>query len=156
MTSTRIFLLLGLLPLTAAASATSPVDSRIPSTQATISGVYSVTFHANEATPVPAGATLICKARIVPNLSSGENLNAQPAAASAMGRASGPGSTAECSLEVPFSWYAEPAHNAAALSCEVDAISASGATMRVITQQAIAIPYPPQGTTAHVSLTIDF
>ena len=50
MTSTRIFLLLGLLPLTAAASATSPVDSRIPSTQATISGVYSVTFHANEAT----------------------------------------------------------------------------------------------------------
>lgn len=152
----HILSLLGLLLLTTPASAAPPADGRSSSTPAPVTGVYSITFRASQAAPVPAGVTLTCKARIVPSLPAGTSLNALPAVAGEVGSPSGSGSTAACSLTIPFSWYAEPAQSSPALSYEVDAVSASGATVQVLRVEGIAIPYPMQGTLAQLSFTVGF
>ena len=61
-------LCLGFLPLAAAVWAAPADDPHIPAPSAVASGVYSVNFHVNGATPVPTGGTLTCKAKIVPTL----------------------------------------------------------------------------------------
>ncbi len=152
----RIRSFLGLLLLTVPALAALPADGRSSSSPAPVAAVYSITFRGTQAAPVPAGVTLTCKARIVPSLPLGAGINALPAAAGEVGRPSGSGSTAACSLEIPFSWYAEPAQSSPTLSYEVDAVSASGATVQVLRGEGIVIPYSEQGTLAHVSVTIGF
>jgi hypothetical protein len=149
MNAAHLFLILGVLPLAAWAA---PADSRVDSGPATVSGVYSLTFRLAGGAPVPAGATLTCRARIRPSLPAGENLDARPAAFT-IGRL---GTPASCVVEIPIAWTVSHRPNSASLSYEIDAVSSIGATVRTVSQQGIAVPYPPAGGSARLDLTVSF
>jgi hypothetical protein len=93
-----------------------------------VSGVYSITFHLNVGSKLPAGSTITCRARIAPDQGGQSLINSQPAAfpVAAVGLATVTGSTATCVAEIPFSWSMESARGAVVLSYEIDAVSNAG------------------------------
>jgi hypothetical protein len=143
-----IFTALAVQSLAAAAAGDAPAPAL-----SAVNGVYVLAFDASEATPMPAGARLVCKARMIPNLPNAENSNIQPAVG---GGASPVGSRAKCTLEVPFSWVVIHPQNGASLSYEIEAVSAAGTRIWAIAQRGIGVAYPRAGTTAQMSFTLRF
>ncbi|MDE3189004.1 MAG: hypothetical protein KGM96_15955 [Acidobacteriota bacterium] len=123
---------------------------------------YVIRFNLNVASALPAGATVTCKARIVPNLPGQGNVNGQPAAVpveTATGVAAVTGSTAACAVEIPFSWTANNAPSGAVLSYEIEAVSVAGSlpvVVRSSAQQGIAVAYPGIGRTVSLSFDVTF
>jgi hypothetical protein len=145
-----------------AALAAGAPELRGPS--ATVSGVYLVTFHLNIFSPLPAGSTITCRARITPN-PAGLNLrNPQPAAfpPAAAGQATVTGTTATCAAEIPFAWTLASGQDGLAtgqneivLSYEIDAVSNSGSVpllVRSSTGQSIGVVLPASGASLNLSL----
>lgn len=161
MNRTRNLLLMLLVPVASIAWAGPAADSRGGPGSVAVNGVYSVTFHVYLGSTVPTGSSITCRARIAPNLSGFANLNRGTAPVEAQaGVAAGPGSsltgsTANCSVEIPFAWTVVSAQNGAALSYEVDVVS-GGLPLAARTQQGIGVAYPPPGGKASLGFTVTF
>ena len=123
-----------------------------------VSGVYSVTFHLNIASKLPAGSTITCQARITPDQAGLNLMNSQPAAfpVAAAGLATVTGSTATCVAEIPFSWTVENARGGVLLSYEIDAVSNAWSAPRPLVAsawQSIGVALPAAGANLSVNLS---
>lgn len=148
------------LLVSAAAQAASVPELRASSF--TVSGVYALTFNLNLATTLPAGTTITCRARIVPN-QGGLNPGSQQLSAMPVGTVTGlaamTGSTATCAQEIPFSWTVTNAPNGVVLSYEIDAVNNSGSIpllIRTSGQQNIGVAFPASGERASLSFNLIF
>jgi hypothetical protein len=127
---------------------------------ATVSGVYSVTFHLNIASKLPAGSTITCRARIAPDQAGLNLMNSRPAAfpVAAAGLATVTSSTATCVAEIPFSWTVENARGGVVLSYEIDAVSYAGSAPRRLlagrARQSAVLP--AAGGSANLSVNLTF
>ena len=134
----------------------------MPGSPLAVGRAYVIRFNLNVASALPAGATVTCRVRIVPNLPGQESANGQPAAApveTATGVASLSGSTAACAVEIPFSWMASNPPSGAVLSYEIEAVTMAGAVpvvARSSAQQGIGVPYPGIGRTVSMSFDVTF
>src|SRR5580698_5539464 len=99
----RIFLLvLGVGAAVWAANATASRPNG-PAPAPVANGSYAVTFHVATPTTVPDGATVACMASIYPKRSVLDHLDPAPAPAeSVRGVAKVVGSSANCTVQVPF------------------------------------------------------
>jgi hypothetical protein len=151
---TSRILLLALLASMAIGVA-SAADPRGGPTPVAVNGSYAVTFNVRVPASLPSGTTILCKARVAPNA---PRLGSLRLASTPMsnGQASVAGSTANCQVQIPFSWTVNDPQNGVALSYEIDAVSASGALpVAVIRQEAIA-SYPAAGTSANLRFQLAF
>jgi hypothetical protein len=124
---------------------------------AEVSGVYSVTFHLNLTSLLPAGTMIACRARIAPE-QGGLNLRNQQLAAfpaGAEGRVVVNGPTADCAADIPFAWTLAGARGGLLLSYEIDAVSRSGA-IRSSARQNIRAAFPASGGSASLNLNVPF
>ncbi len=161
MARVRISLLVGVALLASAAlpAAGAPAE-RASST--TVSGVYSITFNLSIASTLPAGTTIICRARIAPNPANpglGYALFAASPIRTGVGLAAVTGSKATCAAEIPFAWTIESAPGGVLLSYEIDAVSNAGAgplLLRSSRRQGIGAALPAAGQTASLSLSVTF
>jgi hypothetical protein len=150
-----LFLLALPIFLAAAAPAASLRDESVP---ISVSGVYSVAFNVNLASALPAGTTLLCRAKVSPNASpfNGFSRNIFPSQA---GVAAINGSMATCWVEIPLAWTQNDTSNGAALSYEIQAVSDSGsqpAVLRASTGQGIGVAYPAAGGSAQLNVNVTF
>ncbi len=154
--------LLSLATLAASATAwTAPAaDQRLSSLPTAVSGAYSLTFNINFTSPIPAGATIACKARIAPNLSS-FNAGATPIeSATGSSIVTGSfftGSRAICAVEIPFSWTVTGSGNGVAVTYDIHAITPVGSqSIPMRAQEGIFAAYPAPGATASIRIDVGF
>jgi hypothetical protein len=152
-----LLLCLALLAWTAASAAGLPQPRVGP---IAVSGVYSVTYHLNLASTLPAGSTITCRARMAPIPGVPDLRNPQLAATPvSAGQVSVTGSTATCAAEIPFSWTVTTPPGGIALYYEIDAVSLRGAVpvlLRTSTQRQVSAAFPAAGGSANLSLTLIF
>lgn len=127
----------------------------------TVSGVYSITFHLNIASKLPAGSTITCRARIAPDQEGLSLMNSRPTAfpAAAVGLATVTGSTAICVAEIPFSWTVEGAPSGVVLSYEIDAAGYAGSAPVVMASSArrsVGAAFPATGGNANLNVNLIF
>ena len=156
MTRACVSMLLGSALLTPGAALAAD-----PSTPSAVSGSYAVHFNINIASTLPAGAVIVCKARIAPNLQGLLSLALPDAAPvqTAAGVATVSGSTATCAVEIPFSWTVRNSRGGVALSYEIEAVDASGSLpvlLRATSSQGVAAAYPSTGSTANLNFNVTF
>jgi hypothetical protein len=146
-----------LVSLVCVAWAAPAADQRASNGPATLSGSYSVTFSMRLDAAPQAGAAILCRARIAPNLPSFQNLaHGMLPASTATGLATVDGNSALCSVQIPFSWAVGDTQSGVALSYEIDAISGAGALPSPVrAQQGIALPYPAAGTASSVAIRVN-
>jgi hypothetical protein len=143
MERTRIIACLVFLLFAARAAAAPPDTSRIPAAEPS-SAVLALSFQLSIATPLPAGVTLVCRARMVPSFPAGDPRNTQPAATrSATG--------SQCALEIPYSWSGD-AVPAVSLEYEIDAVSSAGIVVQTLVRNTIELATPPRGEVVRVNL----
>jgi hypothetical protein len=131
-----------------------------PSGLIAVRGVYSVIFHVNLASTLPAGSIITCRARLAP-IPSGLDLRSAPLAASpvAAGQVTVNSSTAICAAEIPFSWTMTSSPGGVELFYEIDAVSLQGAApilLRSSAQQQVSAAFPAAGGSANLSLSLVF
>ncbi len=127
------------------------VDVSMPAASTSVHGAYLLTFDLSGAAPMPAGAMLNCRARIIPNLPGGDHANLQPVTAGAAA-----GAKPKCNIELPFSWIVAQAQNGAWLSYEVEAVSANGTRMWSTAREGIGVAYPAAGATMQINFKLTF
>jgi hypothetical protein len=96
-----------------------------------LSGVYTVTFTVNAGSTLAPGATILCKAKAVPNAPPLENLKLEAVPVmSGLATLTGSGvngPSAICTVQIPFTWAAgnaqSGAQGGAVLSYEIDVVS---------------------------------
>lgn len=151
-----LLLYAALLAWTAASAAGLPQ----PSGPMAVSGVYSVIFHLNLASTLPAGSILTCRARLAPISGALDLRNLQLAATPvAAGQVSVTGATATCAAEIPFSWTVTSPPGGVELFYEIDAVSIQGAAptlLRTSAQRQLSAAFPAAGGSAHLSLSLTF
>lgn len=152
------------LPVSVFAAAAPAVDQQRDVLPVLVSGVYSVAFNVNLASALPPGATLLCRAKVVPNALPFNSFD-RSMLPTGSGVASIHGSTATCWVEIPFAWTLNGASSSAslyreaALSYEIDAVSASGSiptVLRASTAQGIGVSYPSAGGSARLNINVTF
>ncbi len=154
-----------LLLCTALLTSASARAAGIPETRAsssTVSGVYSLTFNLNLASPLPAGSTITCRAQVVPS-QIGADVRAQQLGEIPVrmvtGQAAITGSAATCTTEIPVSWTVTSLQDGAVLNYEIDAASNSGSIplmVRSTGPQSIGVAFPPPGKSASFSFNLAF
>lgn len=161
MSPIRTPLLLCVALLTSASALAAGVPE-LRGSPTTLSGVYSLTFNLSIGTQLPAGTTITCRARIVPNQGGIDLRNQLPPSApvgSATGLARVTGQTAVCAQEIPFSWTLLSARGGVMLSYEIDAVSDSGSIpllVRSSGQQNVGLEFPAPGGRASLSFNLAF
>jgi hypothetical protein len=157
-------MLLLALPVSVLAAAPPVVDPFGQMLPVVVSGVYSVAFNVNLSTSMPSGATLVCRARVVPNAPAFANLD-RAALPAVSGTASINGSTATCWVEIPFAWTLNGGSNdavlypGAALSYEIDEVNVSNSmptVLRASAAQGIGVAYPAAGGNARLNINVTF
>ena len=148
-----VFLLFALL-FAAPAPAASPANPRAPQAPATIGGAYFITFNVSLASPLPAGAAVLCKARVEPSPAPFQSFSPGIAPA-ARGQAIVTGNTANCTVQIPFYWPVEGLGSGIDLSYEIQAVGASGAPPARRSSR-VRVAYPPAGATASLAIPIRF
>jgi hypothetical protein len=147
--------------LASVGSAAAGAQERRPSST-TVSGVYSITFNLKILSTLPAGTTVICRARIAPNPGGLHIENPQPVAipvATAAGLAHVTGSSATCAAEIPFFWMVGSPRGGVLLSYEIAAVSDAGAAQPLVRSsawQGIGVPFPAAGGSASLSFNVTF
>jgi hypothetical protein len=122
-----------------------------PTALANVHGEYLLTFDLSGVTALPAGTTLNCKARVIPNGPGGGASHVEPASGrSGMGQAK-----SKCSVEVPYSWMAD-VQKGASLSYEIEAVSGSGTRVWAAAQQGIGVGFAPVGAILQVNFAWHF
>lgn len=157
----RIALCLLAASLVSATALAGPVAEHRGSGPTTVSGTYSITFNLTIVSTLPANATITCKAQIAPANAAVSSFQQQSSVPfeSAAGVATLTGSTATCTVEIPFSWTVEGTRGGVSLSYELDGLNASGslpAVVRTSVQQNVAQPYPSSGATSTVTFNVTF
>jgi hypothetical protein len=154
---TSLLLCLALLAPLAALAAT-PLRHGGSSSSSAVSGVYSVTFNLTIASTLPTGSTITCRAQIAPNQSGSYSFGQSSATLveTATGIATVSGSTATCTVEIPFAWTVSSTRNGVLLSYEVDALTSTSLVVRSSMQQNITEAYPTSGGTVSPSYTLTF
>jgi hypothetical protein len=145
MNRVRTLLLLLVVSLASdAAWAAPPADPGRAEGLAAVSGTYVPTLNVSLDSAPPVGAAILCKARIAPNLPSFQNLNNRMVPAeTATGLATVSGNSANCSVQIPFSWAVSDPRGGIALIFEVAEVSASGSfAVARSAQQGIGVAYP--------------
>jgi hypothetical protein len=118
------------------------------------SGAYAVTFHVLAPSTVPDGATIVCNAKVTPHMSIMDRLTPGPAPAeSAHGTAKVVGSSANCTVQLPFAFSVSDPRKGAALSYRIDAFTSAGPAF-LRTQQGIGVKVPKAGETANLNLNV--
>jgi len=145
-----------LLMMSAAVWVAHAVDRPSEAAPQTISGAYAVTFNVKAPSTVRAGSTVTCKARISPRLSALESQYGQAArAGSPQGVATLVGSSAKCTVVMPFSFAGVYRLDGADLSYEIDA--QNGPILEAVRKQdGVPVPYPQAGATASVHMDVNF
>ena len=135
----RAVLISGLVMMAAAS-----VQAAAPGADAgsALVGVYVLTFHPEVSRPLPPGAMVVCRARILPGV------NAAPQAA--MGTAGG--NQSGCALEIPFVWAANRPQPVAMLGYEVDEIGADGRVLRRVVREGVVLPESAAGAARHIDV----
>jgi hypothetical protein len=129
-------------------------DPRSGTAPVTVKGAYAVTFHVLAPSTVPDGATILCNAKVTPRLSVLDRLNPGPVPVqSAQGTARVIGSSANCTVQLPFAFSVSDPRKGAALSYRIDAFTSAGPAF-LRTQQGIGIDVPKAGETAKVNLNV--
>lgn len=113
------------------------------------SGASSIRFNVMVNSTLPAGSIILCKGELVPspNQFAGGNTRQQTPVAEAISKTVLRGSTAECALEIPFSWTGNGTPTGVTVRYEVDAIPKPGAP--IILQRGVeagirfTAPRPP-------------
>jgi hypothetical protein len=133
-----------------------PADARGAESPLAVSGSYSVSFNVNLDAVAPAGTAILCRARIAPNLPSFQNLSQKMVPVeSATGVATVSGNTANCSVQIPFSWAVSDPRSGVTLSYEIDAVSGAAARPTPVrARQAIGVAYPATGGTANLVVNV--
>ncbi|MGD0938833.1 MAG: hypothetical protein ABR905_03905 [Terracidiphilus sp.] len=144
------------------ASAVAAGVPELSGSPATVSGVYSLTFNLRFATALPAGTTIVCRARIAPNAGVtdpwGQHFPAIPVK-TVIKLAGVTGSTATCAQEIPIFWASANARNGAVLSYEIDAVSGSGSTplpIKTSGLQTVGVALPAPAGRAGLSFDLTF
>ena len=104
-----------------------------------VSGVSFVQFNAIVGSALPAGSIILCKAKLVPSSNesgAGEGRHRLTPLAETTIAGTLRGSTAECALEIPFSWTGDEGRSEIAVHYEIDAISRPGAVSVVLARGA--------------------
>lgn len=104
-----------------------------------VSGVSFVQFNAIVGSAFPAGSIILCKAELVSSSnesSAGESQHRRTPLGEATIARTLRGSTAECALEIPFSWTGNWGRSEIAVHYEIDAISRPGAVPVVLARGA--------------------
>ena len=154
-------LLIGVLGATAALASAAALEGSIPTRGRMAASALQLTLNLHLNNRLPDGSVVLCKARINPNgqgLKLLENLPAEPAGAGT-GRGTVIASSANCTVEIPFSWAASQPVGAVSLRYEVEALgahSAAAATGTSRTQGEIGTTVPGDGTRAHLNVSIAF
>jgi hypothetical protein len=131
-------------------------DQRGGAALVAVGGVYLVTFNVQLGSVPAAGGTILCRAKIAPNLLGFDNpAQGMAPAESAQGVVTFIGASANCTVEIPFSWMVVDTRDGVAMSYEIDALSGSGVAA-VRTQQGIGLAYPRMGGAASVRLNVVF
>ena len=105
----------------------APPDGAVPGA----GGSTSIILRWNA--PMPSGALIACRARVVPL---GPGAMAQPAEASVVV----PGGGAQCALEIPVTWQGSAPPSTITVIYELDARSATG-TMTRAGVQTVVLPH---------------
>ncbi|MFY9854092.1 MAG: hypothetical protein WAK26_09480 [Terracidiphilus sp.] len=126
-----------------------------------VSGVYSVAFHLNMASKLPAGSTIICRAHIAPDQGSPDLMNSPSATfpVAASGLVTVTGSTATCVAEIPFSWTLESARGPFILSYEIEAVSCAGTAPKLLAcsaRQSAGMALLSAGSRANLYVNLSF
>jgi hypothetical protein len=103
------------------------------------SGVSLVRFNLSVAATLPAGSIILCKGELVPaaNQFNGGASRFRPTPlASDTSRTVLRGSTAECALEIPFSWTGNGGQTDVAVRYEIDALTRPG-VLPVVLQRGV-------------------
>lgn len=140
--------------LLAPGAATAAVPERPPQP---VSGAYAVHFNVNIASTLPAGAVIVCKARIAPNAQALPPDAAPVQTATGVGVLSG--SSATCAVEIPFSWTVKNAQDGVIFNYEIQAVAASGSLpqlLRATAPLAVVAAYPSAGGVANLGVNVTF
>jgi len=154
-------LLIGVLGATAAFAAPAVVDGNLPTHNRVSVSALQLTLNLHLINRLPDGTAVLCKARINPNgqgLKLLETIPAVPAGA-ATGRGTVIASSANCTVEIPFSWATSQPVGAVSLRYEVEALgasTASAATGTSRTQGEIGTVVPSDGTRARLNVSLAF
>jgi hypothetical protein len=127
-----LFALASLLVFANCAAAAAPGDGAPPA-----SGASLIHFNVTFSSTLPAGSIILCKGELVPspNQFGGGNTWQQTPVAEAISKTVLRGSTAECALEIPFSWTGNGTQTEVSVRYEVDAFPKPGAP--VILQRGV-------------------
>jgi len=109
----------------------APPERRVPLN----SGVSFIHFNLRVASTLPAGSIILCKGELVPaanQFDRGASRSRLTPLAPAATRTVLRGSTAECALEIPFSWTGNGGQSDVALRYEIDAVTHAGAPTAVL------------------------
>ena len=121
-----------------------------------VNGVYAITFHVKTPANLPFGATILCRARVAPHAPSLENLRLT-ATPEVVGQASVIGSTANCHVQVPFTWVMNNSQGGVAVSYEIDSVSRVGELpVSVLRQTASIAGYPSAGSATNLQFQLAF
>jgi hypothetical protein len=149
-------ILLPVLLASAAVWAAPAADQRSGAAPVVVSGVYLVTFNVQVGSVPAAGGTIFCRAKIAPNLPGFDNRSqGLVPVESARGMVTFIGSSANCTVEIPFSWTVVDTETGVVMSYEIDALSGPGVAA-VHTQQGVGLAYPRMGGAASVRLNVAF
>jgi hypothetical protein len=149
-------ILLPVLLVSAAMWAAPAVDQDRGAAPLAVSGVYLVTFNVQVGSVPAAGGTIFCRAKIAPNLPGFDNRGQRLVPVeSARGVVTYMGSSANCAVEIPFSWTVTDTETGVVMSYEIDALSGPGVAA-VRTRQGIGLAYPRMGGAANVRLNVAF
>lgn len=157
--------LLAALLASAAAGAAPATETRGGAAPVAFSGVYSLTFAVNAGSTLSPGATILCKAKAVPNAGGLESFRFRsvPVVSSlATGAGSGAaGAWANCTVQIPFYWAANDAQGGAVLSYEIDLVNGIGSgpgasAVPVRRQGEVGVAYPAPGGSASLRFNVRF
>jgi hypothetical protein len=113
------------------------------------SGVSFVHFNLSVASTLPSGSIILCRGELVPgsnNFNGGGGGASMTPLAEAASTTELRGSTAECALEIPFSWTGNGGRSNVSVRYEVDALTSPGVPPVVLkrgVEPAIRIVQPP-------------
>jgi len=146
----RFLLASSVLAMSAAAGYAAGTPSS--TTPVATAGTYFLNFDVTGMAPVPAGTTLMCRARVLPNLASGKGLNVSVGE----GRGIVYGSKARCAVQIPLLLAPGQAQAGSLLSYEIVAVLPAGATVWSVADQGIAVAYPAAGMMVRVDFALRY
>lgn len=154
-TCALVFPLFALL-FAASAPAALPANRCAPQATTAIGGAYFITFNVSLASPLPAGAAVLCKARIEPGPAPFQSFSPGIAPVrAAQSLATVAGNTANCSVQIPFYWSVGALGSGIDLSYEIQAVGAFGLSPASRSSR-IRVAYPPAGATASLAIPVRF